>query len=56
MANTVQMIGLENTELNWIRTLVGLLRHPDPRVPELARQALAYVQHSAANPDWSKPA
>ena len=52
MAKTVQMIGLESAELGVIRTLVGLLRHPDPRVPELARQALSYVEDSVAQPSW----
>jgi hypothetical protein len=56
MAATVQMIGLDPTELTAVRTLVNLLRHPDPRVPNLARQALSYVQDSAKSPDWSKPA
>ena len=32
MAKTLQVIGIDQDELSWIRTLVGLLRHPDPRV------------------------
>jgi len=47
MAKTVSLIGIEAGELRWIRTLVLLLRHPDPSVPELARQALIYLTHSA---------
>jgi hypothetical protein len=39
MAQTVSMIGIGGNELRWIRTLVQLLRHPDPSVPELTRQA-----------------
>jgi hypothetical protein len=29
-----------------MRMLVALLRHPDPTVPELARQALLYLSGS----------
>jgi hypothetical protein len=48
MAQTVPVIGIEPAELNWIRTLVLLLRHPDPVVPELTRQALLYLETAAA--------
>ena len=48
MAQTVPVIGIEPAELNWIRMLVLLLRHPDPVVPELTRQALLYLEASAA--------
>ena len=48
MAKTVSVIGIEDAELRWIRSLVQLLRHPDPSVPELARQALIYLSKSAA--------
>ncbi len=48
MSNTVTVIGVEAGELRWIRALISLLRHPDPSVPELARQALIYLAHSAA--------
>jgi len=41
------LIGLEPHELHWLRTLVALLRHPDPSVPELARQALLYLTEAA---------
>jgi hypothetical protein len=47
MNQTVPMIGLDPAELRWIRLLVELLRHPDPHVPELARQALLYLTSSA---------
>jgi hypothetical protein len=47
MAKTVQVIGVEPNELVWLRTLITLLRHPDPVVPELARQALLYLQAGA---------
>ena len=53
MAKTVPMIGLENGELYWIRMLVSLLRHPDPSVPELARQALIYLTDSCGQPKLS---
>ena len=37
------MIGLQPGELRWVRMLVALLRHPDPAVAELTRQALLYL-------------
>ena len=48
MAKTVSVIGIEDSELRWIRMLVVLLRHPDPSIPELARQALTYLTGSAS--------
>lgn len=41
------LIGVDRNELRWLRTLVTLLRHPDPSVPELARQALLYLSGAA---------
>jgi hypothetical protein len=49
MANTVPVIGIDPTELAWIRMLVQLLRHPDPVVPELTRQALLYLEGAASS-------
>ena len=46
MAKTLPMIGIEPGELPWLRMLVELLRHPDPGVAELARQALLYLRDS----------
>ena len=43
----LSMIGVEREELRWLRTLVWLLRHPDPSVPELARQAILYLTGAA---------
>lgn len=43
----IAVIGLDPEELRWVRTLVSLLRHPDPSVPELARQALLYLAGAA---------
>jgi len=48
MANTVPVIGIDPSELAWIRILVLLLRHPDPVVPELTRQALTYLEAAAS--------
>ena len=48
MAHTVPVIGIDPSELAWIRIVVALLRHPDPIVPELTRQALHYLEASAA--------
>jgi hypothetical protein len=47
MAKTVPIIGIDPGELEWIRMLVQLLRHPDPIMPELARQALLYLTDNA---------
>jgi hypothetical protein len=41
------LIGVDAQELHWLRVLVSLLRHPDPGVPELARQALVYLTEAA---------
>jgi hypothetical protein len=46
MPNT-SLIGVENHELGWLRLLLFLLRHPDPTVPELTRQALLYLEQAA---------
>ena len=50
MVKTVPMIGLYPEELAWIRILVGLLRHPDPTIAELTRQALIYLSSGADTP------
>jgi len=55
MAKTVPMIGIEPTELGWIRLLVFLLRHPDPIIPELARQALRHIEKAAADGGAGRP-
>ena len=55
MANTVPVIGIEPDELAWIRMLVLLLRHPDPVVPELSRQALRYLEAVAARSGMARP-
>jgi len=47
--HNLPVIGLDATELRWVRTLVSLLRHPDPVVPELTRQALDYLTDSATH-------
>jgi len=52
MAKTV-LIGIEPSELPWLRVLVALLRHPDPAVPELARQALLYIIDGAGGRELS---
>jgi len=46
MSPKVSVIGLYPNELQWIRMLVALLRHPDPMVPELACRALLYLAHT----------
>lgn len=47
MDKTVAVIGLDAAEIRWIHMLVALLRHPDPSMPELARQALLYLTDAA---------
>lgn len=42
------MIGLRPEELTWVRLLVSLLRHSDPVVRELSRQAILYLEQVAA--------
>ncbi|HEY1239414.1 MAG TPA: hypothetical protein VGF16_02610 [Bryobacteraceae bacterium] len=53
MSRSVPMIGLFPDELPWVRSLVALLRHPDPTIPELARQALLYLARAAQNSDMA---
>jgi hypothetical protein len=55
MAHTVPVIGIEPAELAWIRMLVLLLRHPDPVVPELTRQALCYLEAAASRSGGAPP-
>ena len=55
MANTVPVIGIDPAELAWIRMLVLLLRHPDPIVPELTREALRYLEAAASRSGPSTP-
>ena len=47
MAKTVSVIGIDPGELAWVRSLVSLLRHPDPLIPEMTRQALLYLEKNA---------
>ena len=55
MTKTVSVIGIDAAEIRWIRLLVSLLRHPDPSVPELARQALLYLTEAAGKRAASRP-
>ena len=55
MAKTIQMIGIYEQELPWLRLLTSLLRHADPLVPEFARQSLLYVAENANARDAGKP-
>ena len=48
------MIGLDPREIEWLRLLVALLRHPDPVVGEVAREALRYLEGVAARSDQSR--
>jgi len=43
------VIGVDASELRWVRALIALLRHPDPVVAELTRHTLDYLRDSAAS-------
>lgn len=47
MAKTVSVIGIDPGELAWVRTMLFLLRHPDPLIAEMTRQALLYLERNA---------
>ena len=47
MAKTVSVIGIDPEELVWVRKLLFLMRHPDPLVAEMVRQALLYLERNA---------
>jgi hypothetical protein len=52
----VCMIGLDPREIQWLRLVIGLLRHPDPVVGEVAREALRYLEDVAARASQSQAA
>jgi len=45
------MIGLEPGEVEWVRLLVSLLRHPDPVVSQVTLEALRYLEGVATRAD-----
>ena len=50
------MIGLDPREIQWLRLVIALLRHPDPVVGEVAREALRYLDEVAARANQSRAA
>ncbi len=54
--NQLSVIGLKPRELEWVRLLIGLLRHPDPVVGEVSQEALRYLQGVAARADAARAA
>jgi hypothetical protein len=52
----VCMIGLDPREVQWLRLVVELLRHPDPVVREVAREALRYLQDLGVRANQSRAA
>jgi hypothetical protein len=52
----VCMIGLHPQEVQWLRLVIALLRHPDPVVGEVAREALRYLDEVAARANQSRAA
>jgi hypothetical protein len=51
----VHVIGVSPAELPALRLMIALLRHPDPSIGELARQALLYLQEVAARSGSAQP-
>jgi hypothetical protein len=47
LSKPVSVIGIEPDELRWVKIMVSLLRHPNPGIPELARQALQHLVQAA---------
>jgi hypothetical protein len=45
MGRSVALIGVDPEELPWLRMLLQLMRHPDPTMSELVREALIYLAH-----------
>ncbi len=56
MAKSVSVIGVDPGELCWLRLLLFLLRHPDPLIAEMARQALLYLAGNAHRQSAPTPA
>ena len=56
MSKTVAVIGIDPEELPTLHTVVWLLRHPDPTVPALAKQAIEYLQAAATRDEAAAPA
>ena len=52
----VCMIGLDPLEVRWLRLVIALLRHPDPVVGDVAREALRYLEDVAARANQSRAA
>ncbi|HTS62275.1 MAG TPA: hypothetical protein VMH28_09625 [Candidatus Acidoferrales bacterium] len=50
MAKTVSLIGVDPAELRWLRLVIWLLRHPDPNVAELTREAILYLEATSGEP------
>lgn len=50
------MIGLDSREIELVRLLLALLRHPDPVVGEMAKEALRYLDEVASRADKSRAA
>lgn len=46
---TLAIVGLDARELEWVRMLIDLLRHPDPVVAELTSSALLYLEKFSSN-------
>jgi hypothetical protein len=47
-AMPMSVIGIDPDELRWVKIMVSLLRHPNPGIPELTRQALQYLVQAAS--------
>jgi hypothetical protein len=54
--DNVGIIGLDPLEIQWVRVVIALLRHPDPVVREVTREALRYLEEVAARANESQVA
>jgi hypothetical protein len=52
----VFMIGLDPQEIQWLHLVIALLRHPDPVVGEVTREALRYLDGMGARANQSRAA
>ena len=52
----LSMIGLDGSEIPWMRLLIALLRDPDPVVAAVTREALRYLAEMAERTQQSKAA
>jgi len=52
--HNLSVIGLSAQELAWVRLLITMLRHPDPVVGEVSREAMRYLEEVVTRADESR--